>query len=1207
MSCASVSNVESFITAARGADGSERANYQLFVRDLCDLLGVPAPTYSSAETALNDYVFERRVDFAHPDGSRTPGFIDCYKRDCFVLEAKQSGKRKAGADGGPAPGWDRVLMEARRQAENYARALPVSHGYPPLLIVLDVGRSIALFADFSGQGKNYVHYPDRARYRIGLDDLRDEAVRERLRRAFVDPLSLDPTREAAEVTRDVAERLARIARRLERRHEPKDVAEFLMRCVFTMFAKDVGLLPREKLLDLLAAVKREPGAFVPAMESLWAAMNAGRYESRLMTTLLEFNGGLFAQARALPLAAEEIAELEVAARKTWANVEPTIFGTLLERALDPRERASLGAHYTPRTYVERLVIHTVIEPLRAEWEIRKNRADEQARAGDVAQALGTIRIFHHELCTVRVLDPACGTGNFLYVALELMKRLEGEVLDALDALGQDQGRLAMDGETVSPKQFLGLEINPRAVAIAELVLWIGFLKWQLKTGGPHAVAVPVLKAYGTIREQDAILAHDGVEPVLDAAGAAVTRWDGIGCTTSAANGERIPDPAARIPLLRYRDPRPAPWPEAEFVVGNPPFIGGKDLRAQLGNGYAEACWTARPHLPGGADFVMHFWDEAATRLTAAARDGGARRTGKGAGTQAKAGAAPVLRRFGFITTNSITQTFSRRVIERHRAAKSPLHLVFAVPDHPWYKGADAAAVRIAMTVCARGEGPGVLARIVSERHLDSDTPQVELARREGVITGNLSIGADLGSATALLANEALCSPGVKLHGAGFIVTPQKAASLGLGRVPGLENHILPYRNGRDLTGRPRGAMVIDLHGLKAEEVLERFPEVYQHVLETVKPGRQAKVGASKDMNEYATKWWLFGKVRTELRSFTSNLPRYIATTETAKHRLFQFLDTGIRPDNMLVAIGLPTPEHLAVLSSRLHVVWAIAAGGWMGIGNDPRYSKTRTFDPFPFPACLDPAHPDAESRATLRRLGERLDAMRKARIARHPHLTLTGLYNVLERLRGLDWGTDNLPLTPAETDVKDAGLVSVLKDLHDSIDRAAFAAYGWEDLADHLVGRPGATTPVDALPEGQAEVEAELLARLVALNRERAQEEADGRVRWLRPGFQVPRLGGRLPQPAQEIFPGLDDVVLPVAARPRWPADGLDQIRLVRDVLARAPAPVRIDAIAVSFDGRADAHRRRRVAAVLETLVATGSARFREEGEGEPRSYFVPR
>lgn len=862
-------DIEAFIAEARGADGSERANYQRFVTRLCALLDVPDPDYSSAETALNDYVFERRVDFVHADGSRTPGFIDCYKRDHFVLEAKQSAKRVGAAARGAGRGWDQVMLEARRQAENYARALPVDHGYPPFLVVVDVGHVIELFADFSGQGKNYAHFPDRASYRIRLDDLRREDVRDRLRKVFLDPHALDPARESARVTREVAERLARIAKRLEARHDAKEVAEFLMRCLFTMFAEDVDLLERDTFRDLLADLKDNPSAFVPAVESLWAAMDEGLYEPRLMKTLRHFNGTLFKTRRALPLDRAEIVELLDAAERDWRDVEPAIFGTLLERALDPRERASLGAHYTPRAYVERLVIPTIVEPLRAEWDVAKGRADELAAAGDAEGALAAIRGFHHQLCTVRVLDPACGTGNFLYVALELMKRLEGEVLDALEALGQDQARLALEGETVSPRQFLGLKINPRAVPIAELVLWIGYLKWQLRTGGAAAVGTPVLHAYGTILNRDAILAYDRKELVREADGRPASRWDGVTFMRHPVTGEAVPDPSARTEVYRYVNPRRAEWPQADFIVGNPPFIGGKDMRAALGDGYAEACWAVRPDVPGGADFVMHFWDEAATRLLAAPGGGGAAGKGakeKGRGRRTAGAAARPPQRFGFITTNSITQTFSRRVIERHRAAKTPLSLVFAVPDHPWYKSADTAAVRIAMTVCARGDTPGVLAKVVSEEGLDTDTPQVELVRREGVITGNLIIGADLASATPLLANEALSSRGVALHGAGFIVTPDKAEALGLGTVPGLERHILPYRNGRDLTARPRGVMVIDLYPLAADEVLERFPAVYQHVAEAVKPERD------QNREEFRrTYWWWFGRRHTDLRDFLEQI------------------------------------------------------------------------------------------------------------------------------------------------------------------------------------------------------------------------------------------------------------------------------------------------------------------------------------------------
>ncbi|WP_456667708.1 class I SAM-dependent DNA methyltransferase [Bradyrhizobium sp. USDA 3240] len=826
--------------------------------------------------------------------------------------------------------------------------------------------------------------------------------------------------------------------------------------------------------------------------------------------------------------------------------------------------------------------------MRTDWELVQVQVKELRDKGGHVGALAAVKAYHHKLCTTRVLDPACGTGNFLYVSLELMKRLEGEVLEALDDLGENQARFAMEGETVSPRQFYGLELNPRAVPIADLVLWIGYLKWQLKTAGLASITEPILNAYGTVKQQDAVIAYDRQELLRDANGRPLSRWDGLTKKLHPITGEEIPDPDAQVPLYNYVNPKRAPWPEVEFIVGNPPFIGGKDMRAELGDGYAEACWAARTHLPGGADFVMHFWDEAAARLL----------------RKPLKGQTNPLRRFGFITTNSITQAFSRRVIEHYMAAKAPLSLVFAVPNHPWLKASDRAAVRIAMTVAEKGELDGVQAEVVSEAELNTDTPQVLLEARAGRIRANLTIGADLASAKALIANDLLSSPGVKLHGAGFIVTPTQAKGLGLGTVDGLETHILNYRNGRDIAQRPRGVMVIDLFPLEVEDVLSRFPAVYQHILDNVKPERDHNNRAS-----YRDLWWIFGEPRRDLRPALKGLPRYIVTVETTRHRTFQFLDASIRPDNMLVCVGLDTAEHLAVLSSRLSVAWAIATGGWLGVGNDPRYSKSRTFDPFPFPLAVDPAlspvDPLFAQQERLRDLGERLDSFRKQRLAEHSFLTMTGLYNALERLRDLENGCDVPPLTDAERDMHHAGLISVLKEIHDDIDRAALAAYGWDDLIPALVGKPGATLPSPQRTETQERAEEELLARLVALNLERAAEEKRGTVHWLRPDYQIPRLAEKTPKPADEHV-GTFDIELPdVAERPKWPTDGLEQIRLVRDLLAKAPSPTPPDAISSVLDGRNTAKRRERVSEVLETLVATGLARKREH-DGQ-RRYFLPR
>jgi hypothetical protein len=626
----------------------------------------------------------------------------------------------------------------------------------------------------------------------------------------------------------------------------------------------------------------------------------------------------------------------------------------------------------------------------------------------------------------------------------------------------------------------------------------------------------------------------------------------------------------------------------EFIVGNPPFIGGGVMRAELGDGYAEACWKVRPHVQPKADFVMHFWDEAATRLLC----------------KPLKGATNPLRRFGFITTNSITQTFSRRVIEKHLAAKEPLSVIYAVPDHPWMKASDKAAVRIAMTVAEKGERTGFLAKVISEEQLNTDTPLVSLERRDGKIKADLTTGAAISSMGSLMSNEALSSNGVMLAGSGFIVSPKEALRLGLGSIPGLEKHILPYRHGRDLAQHARGVKVIDLFGLDAEEAQSRFPAAYQHLLETVKPERD-----HNNRKSFRDRWWTFGEPRKLLREFLQDLPRYIATVETTKHRTFQFLDVSIRPDHMLVNFGLDKAEHLAVLSSRLHITYALAAGGWLGVGNDPRYSKSRTFDPFPFPLSVNPAirpgEPLFAQQERLRGLGERLDAFRKERLTDHRFLTMTALYNALERLRELENGCDVPPFSDVERDIHQAGLISVLRDIHDDIDRTVFAAYGWSDLVPLLVGKPGATLPSSHKSTEQEEAEEELLMRLVALNKERTIEESRGLVKWLRPDYQTAKLERKAPK-QEDAHVGILDVIMPgVTDRPKWPSDGLEQIRLVRDMLAKAPAPAPTDTIAYAFDGRNTSKRRDRIAEVLETLVATGLARTGElEGQ---RRYFLPR
>jgi hypothetical protein len=1084
------------------------------------------------------------------DGSGSTGWIDLYKEGCFVLEAKQS-RQKDGKKSIPGQAdlfkadeetpnlgrrtadraWDVLMLNARRQAEEYAKALEPSEGWPPFLLICDVGHCIEVFADFTGQGKNYQQFPDRNGFRIYLDELRDEKIAARLRAIWSDPRSLDPTAQSAKVTREIAARLAVVSKALEaRKHNAEDVALFLMRCLFTMFAEDVKLLPEGCFKRWLESARTKPSKFKHELAQLWQAMDKGDFATIAETEVKRFNGRFYRNSSVLDLEREEIGELLAAANRNWKEVDPAIFGTLLEQALNEKERARLGAHYTPRAYVERLVVVTIMEPLRQEWARVQATAERLKEEKKTKEAKAAVQAFHDRLCATRVLDPACGTGNFLYVAMELMKRLEGEVLEALVDLGGQEALKGLEGHNVDPHQFLGLEKNPRAAAIAELVIWLGYLQWHYRTRGGDP-SEPIRRDFKNITVMDAVL-----------------MWDGYPLPKFVTkDGKRVET---------YPNARRPEWPVAEFIVGNPPFIGGKDIREQLGDEYAETLWGVHGHINESADLVMYWWDRAAETV---------------APPNSKT------RRFGLVSTNSITQVFSRRVVARHLQAKKPISLLMAIPDHPWTKATeDHAAVRIAMTVGCAGQHEGVVREVVSEAKLDTDQPEIELDARAGRINADLTVGADVGLALGLLANDGLCSRGMSLHGAGFIVTPVEAEHLGLGKRAGLEQHIRPYRNGRDLTAKPRGVMAIDLFGLDAEGVRKRFPEVYQHLLAEVrdkievdkKTGEEKRSGRRWNNREsYRDNWWVFGEPRRELRPALEGLRRYVATVETATHRVFQFLDAAILPDNMLVCMGAADAFVLGLLSSRPHVVWALRAGGWLGVGNDPRYSKSRCFDPFPFPECSEAL------KAKIRAVAEELDAHRKARQAEHPRLTLTQMYNVLEKLRATPTpnpspqgggesarresnGGGKVTLSSDEEDIKQKGLVLILKELHDKLDALVFEAYGW---------------PADLDDE-------EILKRLVDLNKERALEEKAGKIRWLRPDYQIPRVGSdaerarlseekrkarELKRATQEALDLEDDLQ---EMKPKVPTGKeLEETAAVMRILASATAPISVEDIARTF------------------------------------------
>jgi hypothetical protein len=1126
-------NVNDFIQRWTHSDGTERANYQLFLTELCALLDLPQPDPASSDTADNAYVFERRVDINNPDGSTNRGYIDLYRRDSFVLEAKQSGKTL------DSQGWDKAMLAAHSQADNYVRALPADEGRPPFIVIVDVGRSIELYSEFTQSGGGYVPFPDPGHHRIRLSDLEHPTIQERLRRLWLTPESLDPSKYATRVTKLVSLKLAELARSLEvDGYEVERVAHFLKRCLFTMFAEDVELIPEHSYTSLLKRLKATPEHFADSMGSLWHTMNRGGFEGQLMHKLPCFNGGLFTNIDPIPLSSDQIQLLIDAAKADWRFVEPAIFGTLLERALDPRERHKLGAHYTPRTYVERLVMPTLINPLREEWDTVQVVAETWLQQDKSEKALNELRAFHHHLCEITVLDPACGSSNFLYVALEHLKRLEGEVINLISDLSDGQVGFETEGLSVNPHQFLGLEINPRAAAIAEIVLWIGYLQWHHRIHGKLNLPDPILRDFHNIENRDALIEYQSREPMTDEQGDPITIWDGFSYKTSSVTDELIPDETQRTPVYHYQNPSRAQWPQADYIIGNPPFIGASTMRRALGDGYVDAVRKAyKGVVPDSSDFVMYWWHLAAEKVR------------KGEAKQ-----------FGFITTNSLRQTFNRRVLEPHlNDPKKPLSLVFAIPDHPWVDSSDGAAVRIAMTVGCEGIKDGVLQQVFEEKKETEDAREVLLNYQIGKLLSNLNIGADVSAAIPLKSNSQLTSRGVMLFGAGFILDQEAVNALGSTHKAGGENIIRDYRNGRDLTQTQRDVMVIDTYGLSMNEFRDRFPVIYQWVLERVKPERDQNKDKSIREN-----WWLHGRPRPEWREYSKGLPRYITTVETTKHRIFSFLDSSILPDNKLVNIAQQDASAFGVLNSRLHIAWSFRTGSRLGVGNDPVYVKTTCFETFPFPVLTD-----VQANVT-RSLAEKLDGHRKKQQAEHPGLKLTDMYNVLEKLRA------ETPLTDKEKVVHQQGLISILKELHDDLDRAVFDAYGWNDLGEKLVGLPGATTPLTDKPKAQAEAEEELLTRLVALNHQRASEEAQGHIRWLRPEYQAPdAIQSDIDLESQQTAE--IDVNKTSTKKQTWPKELREQIKVLLDELEIGP---------VKAVDLADRFKRKPIKSITQVLSA---------------------
>ena len=956
--------------AAKWRESARResaSSHEHFI-DLCRMLGVPTPNDPPAST---DYTFEAGVERLSTGGR---GWADVWKRGYFGWEYKG----------------DRAnLTTAYRQLLDYREDL----ANPPALVVSDMDR-IEVHTNFTGT-RPAVH-------ELTLDDLAEggertaEALRI-LRAVMLDPEALRPEQTPDEITQLAATRFAEIARSMhERGHDPEAVAHHLNRIVFCLFAEDARLLPPRLLTGMIESRRSDPEEFDRGLSALFRIMSdreAGRFFGN--DRVEWFNGGLFDGAEVIPCTADELRAMHDAALLDWSRVEPAILGTLFERGLDPDKRGQLGAHYTDYAKIMMVVEPVVLDPLRREFAAMQARVEELTAGREPTpltldgrrrerlpswehDAEAAWRAFLERLRAVRVLDPACGSGNFLYVTLRLLKDLEHEAIQ----WGAQRLRITGEFPQVDPHNVLGIEINPYAKELAGVSIWIGHIQWMLDHGSGFA-RDPVLQPLDNIALRDAILA----------------------CDEEGA-------------------PIPATWPEAEFVVGNPPFLGAKLLRRNLGSEYVEAMFEAwGEDVAGMADFCC-YWHELARRQIA-----------NGA-----------TKRVGLLATNSIRGGGSRRTLER---VKDSGDVFMAWSDEPWV--VEGAAVRV--SIVAQDDGSE------TRRTLDGE---VVLAINSGLTTGP-----DLATAQRLPENSGVAYV-ADVKGGKFDILGSRAREMLLQptNINGRRNEdvVFPWVNGLDVTRRPRDMFIIDFGTDMPAAEAAAYEAPFAHVEEFVRPARSMK-------REQRTRdrWWLHTRPIPGMRRALAPLPRFICTPTLAKHRLFVWLSAPTLPDHQLIAIARDDDYTFGVLHSRAHELWALRMG--TSLEDRPRYTPTSTFETFPFPWSLDT--PDEALTGEQRAHSDAIaGAARALDNARRRWL------NPPELVREEPDIVPSLPtrLLPVDEDaervLKRRTLTNLynerpawLSHLHDALDAAVFAAYGWEEA-----GAPGELG------------EEELLRRLLELN-----------------------------------------------------------------------------------------------------------------------------
>lgn len=844
--------VHDFVAKWRKATLKERSAAQEHFIDLCNLFEHPTPAAIDPEGT--HFCFEKGAA-KHGGGD---GFADVWKRGFFGIEYK--GKHKD-------------LDAAYNQLLRYRDALE----NPPLLVLCDMDR-IIIHTNFTGTVSDT--------HEIPLEQLDQPRNLEIMRAMFHHPDALRPGRTSVAVTQDAAGRMAEIADSLRRRGmDATTVAHFLDRIVFCLFAEDVDLLPDMIFTKIAAKAGDDPDRFKKMLEQLFDAMATGGDFG--FEHIRHFNGNLFDDTTALDLTADEVRLIATAAALDWSAVDPSIFGTLFERGLDPAKRSQLGAHFTSREDIELVVDAVIMNVLRREWDQTRETIDCLLTTGKKkhpktppkrppsaaamrkarGEAASILHRFLVRLQHVRILDPSCGSGNFLYVALLRLKDLEKEVI----LFGGDH-HIGAFLPMVSPAQLYGIELNPYAHDLAQMTVWIGWLQW-IRSNGFGFPADPVLRPLAeNIRLMDAILTPGsaGVSPA------------------SSETAKMAPPPT---------EPE---WPTVDFIIGNPPFLGGKLLRRELGDATVDRMHKRySKQVPAEADLCCYWFEKARAHI-----------------------AAGKCKRAGLLATQGIRGGANREVLKR---IKESGDIFWAESDRPWIL--DGANVHVSMVAFDSGDE--------KSRTLDGKTVET--------INANLTGTADLTLAVKCSNNAHIAFMGTTKQGA-FDVTEATAQNwLSDPNPHGKPNSdiLFPWRNGQDITRRSANKWIIDNY-LLAHDDAAHYAGPFLYISEHVKSFRDAN-----PRKWYRDEWWQLYAQRPEMRNALAPFFRYLVTARVAKYRLFSWLSKPVVPDCQLIVFARSDDLFFGVMHSRIHEVWALRMG--TRLETRPRYTPSTCFETFPFP------------------------------------------------------------------------------------------------------------------------------------------------------------------------------------------------------------------------------------------------------------------